>query len=1316
MLAPYSTPQVGFVTLFPHVDAGHDVAVALHRIGARPNAVQKALGYGMIVSTGDRVVIHADNDEKARAVAAKEAMSRPVVLVKAVARGRTTLYQRMERIELMPVWQATNLDDVFLVSPNGVLVEKAANMYDAVDFKAVSKKMIGQLRWADRKYIKPQLDKMLEQLDIDWTKMSRVQIRDAFRRADRFMRSVATDKVLPIWTEKVNITLKVVANGVRKQIKNNFLPRIGMSYTRDEVLALERVGEQQGWFMRDYQKTISTGLTERGRKIVQDGLSKGLGRKEIGKRLWEQLPGMWEGMGKRYADVVAANAVSRARSWAELVSYQSAGVEMLEAQAVLDERTTDTCVSRDTIVSTISGGVEIRLIKTGDYVITGSGKTRAVNGVKKTRGAKLYLISLSSGRTIKATENHPFLTSNGWKKVMGLKTGDKVAKKRTTKSIRGFIDGEKSTEDENREGVLDWKDYVEIADGFDEVKSVTQLPGNHTVYNLEIDDDPTFVASGIIVHNCRFLDGQIIEVNACMDLAQQATSVSKPEDIYRVSPFMRTVTEDGRRYIETTTGTRLAEMVRSGAGRVNDRGEFRAFISGRQLPHAHVGMPPYHFSCRTYTVPRVESFQVPRSYQVRAGPSRPETPIVTPPRRSSPPVRPPGAPSGLFAVPPSPKQGFKVSPQRPLTQYQSGTATRPAPMGDPLDLDDLVVPQSFFLPPSAGPLGRNPNNWAVFRPFTRHRAGLRELEAGEWKTIGKGWMDEILSVGEDAFLLANRNTMIQMGTTDPLGPQMIAGIASNPAMAGRDVVFRVVPKTSVEQYIRIYRPHANRQAINTAVTNLRKGTWTDAQAEKWLAQAQRDGWIRIGKRFDDVTVPYVDRTGTLPVTPKKKPLPAGTPKPPLPDPVVPPPEPPEPPVQVPSGQMGAGLKDRVVTSRVYASRPAQKQMVDSTWDGTYGLRQTMTVDGQKITPGKWAKVHTDGKYSSSLKISDIKLADSDHVVTLYNPAEMGEYHSKIMFSRMVRSEMERGYVGVREWIVHDVRGQTLFARFDGAAASRVGRDRVNELLESIISGTDTAKARALKQLRSGGVAEMTSELKKFYPKSRIDWSRGNLVPGVEIEKQAVKRVTQVKKEIDDALSVARAASNRPLSKKDIGGVIQDVLKRGASGQRGSLYLSGSNPVKATKNVTGRTRQDILSTSKRAIEGKYLVDEQKLVDKLFDDALKDAGDGLMMAMQTKKMPVVVTRVNATRSYHVRGRGVGSHGNPSVIALQKSSSLEVGYTRRGKRPDYVRSLAREDSRHEVQHHIDMIGMNGSASRAIRNRQVIDGKPIDIYGNGK
>lgn len=1157
MLAPYSIPTEGFVTLFPHLDLGDDVAVALYHIGAKPGEIQKSFGYGLIVSTGERVVFSASTDEQARSVAVKEAMCRPVELVRRVARGNVTLFQRIERISLMSQYEASRCDEALLVAPNGVLIEKASNMYDAVDLKAVSNKLVGQLRWADRKYIKPQLDKMLDQLDVDWTKMTQVQIRETFMRADRFMRSVATDEVLPIWTEKVNTTLKVVANGVRKQIKNNFLPRIGVSYTRDEVLALERIGEQQGWFMRDYQKTISAGLTERGRRIVQDGLSKGLGRKEIGKRLWEQLPGMWEGMGKRYADVVAANAVSRARSWAELVSYQSAGVEMLEAQAVLDERTTD---------------------------------------------------------------------------------------------------------------------------------------------------------------YCRFIDGQIIEVNACMDLAQQAANVSKPDDIYRVSPFMRTVMEDGKRYIETATGTRLAEMVRSGAGRVNDRGEFRAFISGRQLPHAHVGMPPYHHACRTYTVPRVESFQVPSSYQVRAGPSRPETPIVTPPRRSSPPVRPPGAPSGLFAVPPAPKQGFNVPPQRPLSQYVSGSATRPAIMGDPLDLDDLVVPQDFFLPPSTVHLERNPNNWAVFRPFTRHRAGLRELEAGEWKTIGKGWRDEILAVGEDAFLLANRSTMIQMGTKEALGPQVIAGIASNPAMAGRDVVFRVVPKTSVEQYIRIYRPHADRRAINSAVTNLRKGAWTDAQAEQWLAKAEKDGWIRIGRRFDDVTVPYDQRIGTLPATPKKTPLPTGTQKPQPPKPVMPPPEPPVSPPQVSNGTIGSGLRERTVTSRVYASRPAQKQMVDSTWDGTYGLRQTMTADGQKITAGKWAKVHTDGTYSASLKISDIKLADSDHVVTLYNPAEMGEFHSKIMFSRIVRSEMDRGYVGVREWIIHDVRGKTMFARFDGAAASRVGRDKVNDLLESVINGTETANASAMKQLRSGGVAEMTSELKMFYPKSRIDWSKGNLVPGVEIETQAVKRVTQVKKEIDDALGAERVASNRPLSKKDIGGVIQDVLKRGASGQRGSIYVNGSNPARATRRVTGRTRQNILSTSSSTIDGVYVVDEQKLVDKLFDDAIQDASEGLMMAVQTRPMPIVVTLPNATRSYHAAGRGVGSHGTPSVIAMQGNLSLEVGYTRRGNKPPFIRGIARENARHEMQHHIDRIGMNGSASRAIRNRQVIDGKPIDIYGNGK
>lgn len=75
------------------------------------------------------------------------------------------------------------------------------------------------------------------------------------------------------------------------------------------------------------------------------------------------------------------------------------------------------CVTGDTLIVTDNGYIPITKVKKGDLVLTHAGKYAPVtdtifNGIKP-----VFRIRLGNGQEIKCTENHPIMTSYGWRKA-----------------------------------------------------------------------------------------------------------------------------------------------------------------------------------------------------------------------------------------------------------------------------------------------------------------------------------------------------------------------------------------------------------------------------------------------------------------------------------------------------------------------------------------------------------------------------------------------------------------------------------------------------------------------------------------------------------------------------------------------------------------------------------------------------------------------------------------------------------------------------------------------------------------------------------
>jgi len=445
----------------------------------------RATGYGLaIIQQGLRGGrrLQATTLPQARREAIRiAARSGPVMLCRAVAvgEGGRVIYERGERIELHRPVDAMNDSDLYLIAPTGVLVQKKLNYAQHRDAERMAAKLATQLRAIDKAFIKPYMEKYLATLDVNWSSLSTKEFDQVFRSARKVMSKLATSEIMPVWSQRVKVTIEGVARDSRKIVHDFMTPRVGVALQAPEMDVLRAQAAQTGWFLRNEFGLRSDRLTAQGRAIVQNGIRQGLGREAIARDL-RTLPGLWDRYGFNYARTVASNAVNRARTVAEVSGYMNAGIDYLEVQAVLDERTTEIC---------------------------------------------------------------------------------------------------------------------------------------------------------------RSLDGTIVEVHVAWKQLERASSITNPEDIYTVSPFLQEKVDptNGQRFIQTTTGHRVADVMRSGVGRLNDRGMHRFHRTGKDLTNVGVGTPPYHHGCRSWTVPMSDIVSIPVGMTGRTAPiaprKRPFAPLARPTTR-----------------------------------------------------------------------------------------------------------------------------------------------------------------------------------------------------------------------------------------------------------------------------------------------------------------------------------------------------------------------------------------------------------------------------------------------------------------------------------------------------------------------------------------------------------------------------------------------------------------------------------------------------------------------------------------------------------
>jgi hypothetical protein len=187
------------------------------------------------------------------------------------------------------------------------------------------------------------------------------------------------------------------------------------------------------------------------------------------------------------------------------------------------------CVTGDTEVLMRDGSTkQIKDIIIGDEIVSISKEYKAENDVvinKWNSGIKdVYELKLQSGKTIKATKEHGFLSFDGWRRFKNINIGDFIAVKNNVEFDSNTINAEGNKNHNSfyfssslEELILDVKDIcrrnglryennTELINKtsnnvrWEQVVGITYL-GKVETYDIEVKKNHNFIANEIVVHN-----------------------------------------------------------------------------------------------------------------------------------------------------------------------------------------------------------------------------------------------------------------------------------------------------------------------------------------------------------------------------------------------------------------------------------------------------------------------------------------------------------------------------------------------------------------------------------------------------------------------------------------------------------------------------------------------------------------------------------------------------------------------------------------------------------------------------------------------
>lgn len=224
----------------------------------------------------------------------------------------------------------------------GRVVTAKADPYSPEAFEAWARSMASRVLRASESDLTALGTEALDHLDVRWDTATAGQI-DAALAGYRTAIANPTTRMMNVQRVEVSRVLERVlrAAGTGALKIPEVRAAIGTAFDLNDKRVARLLSQHHSFWVRDRHGVISRDMSAMARAIISNGMSRGLGQVEIGRELSRMT-----GSGLRqphYYRTVAANHVSRARSYSIGTSMRAAGIEYFRIQAVLDARTTHQC-------------------------------------------------------------------------------------------------------------------------------------------------------------------------------------------------------------------------------------------------------------------------------------------------------------------------------------------------------------------------------------------------------------------------------------------------------------------------------------------------------------------------------------------------------------------------------------------------------------------------------------------------------------------------------------------------------------------------------------------------------------------------------------------------------------------------------------------------------------------------------------------------------------------------------------------------------------------------------------------------------------
>ncbi len=204
--------------------------------------------------------------------------------------------------------------------------------------RALVRALAGSVRTADRAAV---LD-AAKKLDRDWPNLTAAERSAVVASASKSILGVP-ELVIGKVVKSLTVHMTEVVQIAKRDTGRTFRLKVLPTFTARDERIIDAAAKSQGNYITDRYRNRAEQFSQKAREIVSKGLGDGLGRKEIGALLRENLTDPSLRTTESYWETIASIHTTRARSWGQLSGFDEAGIDYFEWESVLDEVTSDQC-------------------------------------------------------------------------------------------------------------------------------------------------------------------------------------------------------------------------------------------------------------------------------------------------------------------------------------------------------------------------------------------------------------------------------------------------------------------------------------------------------------------------------------------------------------------------------------------------------------------------------------------------------------------------------------------------------------------------------------------------------------------------------------------------------------------------------------------------------------------------------------------------------------------------------------------------------------------------------------------------------------